>query len=179
MRMFKLIPLKKLPKNFFFISGEKASDSHWRFKFINKNVKDGFVLPSFSHDEYHSHANLKLIYDWTTEHVKKYIKERELKLNPLYETIGHSGNCMLCPAYLSSIDRILRYLHRLELYDKKWYDKIMSFFKEYMKKHRELTKCSMKCSKCPYMKDRTKYIHAKRIGIVLELLSGNSILNYI
>ena len=180
MRIFKIEVLKKLPRNFIFISGEKSSDSTFRFKFMTKHTREGLVLPTIANADYHVNINLKLIWDWSKDVVWKYIRERELKLNPLYGTIGHSGNCMLCPCYLTSVDRILRYLHRLELYDKRWYDKILNFFREYMRKHRELTRCSVKCSKCPYMKDKNKYVFAKRIGVVLELLNGNNcILNYL
>jgi len=179
LRIFKLMPLMKLPCNFILISGEKQSDSIWRFKYIEKlknNVVPDLILAK---DQYYKHYNLKLIYDWKTDHVLEYVKKRKLKLNPLYRTINHSGNCMLCPGRLSSIDRILNDLRKNEIYYPYWYNKIIQFFKEFMKKHREMTKCNLPCSKCPYMRNRNRYIFAKKIGIVLELLNENSILKYL
>ncbi len=179
MRIFKIEPLTTLPADYILLSGEKQSDNWWRFKYLTEQAcKSEIPGLYYRPDQYHKHYNLKLIYDWSSEHVKKYIRERELKLNPLYSKVGHSGNCMICPAYISSVDRLLRYLNLLERNDARWYNVIMSFFREYMKKHRQLVKCDRPCSRCPYMNNRKKYIFAKRIGIVLELLE-NSIFRYL
>jgi len=37
------------------------------------------------------------LYDFTKKDVWDYIKQNELEVNPLYEEIGYSGNCMICP----------------------------------------------------------------------------------
>ena len=77
MRIFKLMPLLNLPTNMLFISGEKQSDSPWRFKYIESIKRAPIQELVLAKDQYHKHFNLKLIFDWDTEHVKKYIKERE------------------------------------------------------------------------------------------------------
>ncbi len=172
MRIFKIEVLKQLPQCYVFVSGETAS-SKFRSKFYSNVLNDGFIVKGKVDTMYYNHHNLKLIYDWEKKHVTRYIKLYNLKLNPLYKTIGHSGNCMLCPGYLSSVDKILHYLRRLELHYSHWYKKILQLFRDFMDYHRKMIGCNLPCSKCPYLKDRNRYIYAKRIGIVLELLNND------
>ena len=169
---YKVEVMKHVPKHFVFISGARASDGLWRTLYMQQMHDGMFKSPV------HKHWTLELIYDWPREAVLEYIKLNNLKLNPLYEKISHSGNCMICPAHFSSVEKILLYLNKLERYYPHWYKKVLDFMRQYMQYHRERVKCNMPCSKCPYLRDKNRYIMAKRIGVVLELLD-NSIVKYL
>ena len=167
MLLYKIDVMRRLSKNYIFISGAKFSDGVWRAEYLSL-TNDGIFKSSML-----MHWTLEVIYDWNTEAIMKYIELNNLKLNPLYDKIGHSGNCMICPAHFSSIDKILTYLKKLEIHYPNWHRKVMNFMRKYMKHHREKVRCNLPCSKCPYMRDKNRYIYAKRIGLVLELLENH------
>ncbi len=174
-RIFKQEVLRELPPHFIEVIGVKASDSLIRRRYLAQLRPELPLLDPKKHCKIHHdrHYCLCLIYDFEKEHVTKYVKLYDLKLNPLYSRIGHSGNYMLCPGYLSSVDKILHYLNRLEKHYPCWYRKILQLFRDFMDYHRKMIGCNLPCSKCPYLKDRNRYIYAKRIGIVLELLNND------
>jgi len=56
---------------------------------------------------------------WTTEQVRKRIKEHGLEICPCYSIFGHSGNCMFCPYHNKR--EIIRTLQ-----DSEWRERILS-----------------------------------------------------
>ena len=96
-----------------------------------RQSRDGFLINEVT--SYGTNwPRLLLIYDWPEEAVYKYVKHHNLKLNPLYPLIGHSGNCMGCPKYFRTYEKCSRYLERLRKFDQRWYNKLVHFLREYV-----------------------------------------------
>ena len=70
-------------------TGVKAGDSGWRRAWKKAGVLGR--IPGWKT------IFFKPIFQWTTRDVLEYIESRGLPLNPLYETLGSSANCVYCP----------------------------------------------------------------------------------
>ncbi len=70
-------------------TGVKAGDSGWRRSWKKAGVLGR--IPGWRT------VFFKPIFQWTTSDVLEYVSERGLPLNPLYETLGGSANCVYCP----------------------------------------------------------------------------------
>ena len=96
-----------------------------------RQSRDGFLINEVT--SYGTNwPRLLLIYDWPEEAVYKYVEHHNLKLNPLYSLIGHSGNCMGCPKYFRAYEKCSQYLERLRRFDQRWYNKLVHFLREYV-----------------------------------------------
>jgi len=68
------------------VTGIKQSDSYRR-----RNVKLIDIVKATRN------IIVNPIIEWTTDDVIDYIKEHGVPLNPCYDVLGHSGNCVFCP----------------------------------------------------------------------------------
>jgi len=68
------------------VTGIKKSDSYHR-----RNVKPIDVVRATKF------ITVNPILEWSTGEVIDFIKEHGVRLNPCYDLIGHSGNCVFCP----------------------------------------------------------------------------------
>jgi len=82
------------------VSGIKRGDSPYRRLFISKRVVNGIVRVPRKREW--GVFQLVPICSWNKTDVWKYIRERNLPLNPLYDKIGFSGNCLICPGMKKS-----------------------------------------------------------------------------
>ena len=95
---FKDRPLSKFKKGNSLtvtVSGIKQGDSSNRRRWISAKIVDG--IARVPRKNQWGRIQVHPIYNWSRSDVWQYIKDRELPLNPLYDEIGFSGNCLICP----------------------------------------------------------------------------------
>ncbi|MEB3851373.1 MAG: phosphoadenosine phosphosulfate reductase family protein [Desulfurococcales archaeon] len=93
-------------------TGVKAGDSGWRRSWARAGVLGR--IPGWKT------IFFKPIISWTTGMVMEYIRERRLPLNPLYETLGGSANCVYCPYNASP-----HYYRRLQALYPHWWRRLL------------------------------------------------------
>ncbi len=93
MTTFKKQVINKHLKGKLSVTGVKAFDSGWRKKWVRAGALG--VIPGWKT------IYFKPIFHWNDndvkEYINKYIKVKGIDLNPLYNIIGGSANCVYCP----------------------------------------------------------------------------------
>jgi len=107
--LYKLkIPAFQNIKSKFVVSGLRKTDSKLREKYVKE----------ITYSPYTKTFSINPIWDWSKEQVLDYLKDNNIKPNPCYEELGHSGNCCFCP--YADKTHIIKTLN-----DQYWRDKIL------------------------------------------------------
>ena len=118
MTTFKRVPLRKSLSSGHstpvMILGEKFADSPRR-----KNIYQD--KGTFEYNNYWRQYSVHPILHWQRNYILKYIANKKLPINPLYEEIGASGNCVYCP-YIKDLD----YYKKLRDKYPEWFEKIIN-----------------------------------------------------
>jgi len=95
---FKNIPLKKYRKLKYAVgfSGMKIADSSNRKRYLSERFSEGVKINKKTYTFWGAITALPIIHFSKTD-VWNYIKIDKLPVNPCYELIGNSGNCVICP----------------------------------------------------------------------------------
>jgi len=112
MTTFKTSVTNKHLRDMVTATGVKAGDSGWR----NSWKKAGVLgrIPGWKT------IFFKPIFQWTTQDVLEYVAERRLPLNPLYNTLGGSANCVYCPYNADP-----EYYQRVKEYYPHWWRRLL------------------------------------------------------
>ena len=96
---FKNIPLRNYGKLRYAVTflGMKIADSSNRKRYISETFPNGIKKNSSKPYIFWGVINVLPIIYFAKIDVWKYIKTNNLPLNPCYELIGSSGNCVICP----------------------------------------------------------------------------------
>lgn len=105
--------LRELGGNVIVFVGDRLSDSGRRKSLLTRRG----VL---EYNGYWRQYTFHPIIHWSLGHVLEYIVRYNLELNPLYTTIGSSGNCVYCPFITDT-----RYYQRLKQHYPQWLEKIL------------------------------------------------------
>jgi len=119
------------------VAGIKPSDSTRRFYILNGKFLPAVVDPSPRSTRW-AYYSIKPLYWFTKEDVWRYISMNNLEINPLYEYIGFSGNCMICPGMNKN-----KFVAVME--------KCPEFFNKWVKVHKKLREA--------YLKSKSKSIN--------------------
>ncbi len=112
MTTFKTSVVNKHLRGMVTATGVKAGDSGWRSSWKKAGVLGR--IPGWRT------IFFKPIFHWSTSDVLEYIAERRLPLNPLYETLGGSANCVYCPYNADP-----EYYARLRDYYPEWWRRLL------------------------------------------------------
>ncbi len=112
MTTFKTSVVNKHLRGMVTATGVKAGDSGWRRSWKKAGVLGR--IPGWKT------VFFKPIFQWTTDDVLEYIVERRLPMNPLYNTLGGSANCVYCPYNMSP-----EYYARVRDYYPGWWRKLV------------------------------------------------------
>jgi phosphoadenosine phosphosulfate reductase len=108
-RELKIKPIQKYLRLFrrrIVFDGIRAEESYKRAKY----------KPIFWHRGFKCFSISPIFY-WTTEEVDQYLSSRDLPINPVYKTMGFSGECV-CGAYLREEHFINLKLHHPKFFQK-------------------------------------------------------------
>lgn len=104
---------RSLDKPVVVFTGDRLTDSNRRKKLLGKR---GII----EYNEYWKQYTVHPIAHWTINEIFNYMTEYSLELNPLYNVLGASGNCVYCPFITRA-----EYYKKLKEHYPKWYDKIV------------------------------------------------------
>jgi len=106
--------VKSLGRDVIMFTGDRFSDSTRRSKLLSMK---GVI----EYNKYWRQHTFHPIAHWTLNNVLEYIALNNIELNPLYSTIGSSGNCVYCP-FITNIE----YYEKLRQHYPEWYAKILN-----------------------------------------------------